>query len=278
MVNTKCTRFWIKELRLENWKLNHQDATVFCKSQWFKDQTKASKLYMIYRWLIVIFVFFGGIFYDMINDITYKQCKLSQLHCKLIWPVYLTNWNTTLLFLQSTLAAFLVTRHCICPKKSSNTMSAIHKAYWTLYNMSSGLAPIVTCMFWIFEYKPEIHDLDYVNLREHAVFTIIVLIDVLVCAHPMRLLHLYQVGALGLGYVTFSLIYFLFGGINRQDQPYIYDILDWNHFWQAAFVAIGTLVFECFVFFTLWTVNLARRKMASKFSCVENENAQENKV
>ncbi|XP_059474802.1 protein rolling stone-like [Neocloeon triangulifer] len=270
MLNSVCNlKFFREEFSLEKRKLRHHDATDFCRSQWQHkvnggQASWSARAYVAYRWCVFLFVLFGGIAYDMLHTLGEKKCRTSELHCKSIWFIYLTNWNTFLLLLQTGMATFLVTRHHFLPIKSGKRMQIIHRAYWAVYNMSTGVAPIVTIMYWGFVHDSEIHIVDYANVREHAVFTVIVLLDLLICAHPIHLMHVYQPVALGLSYVAFSALYYFFGGVNRLGRPYIYAIMDWDVPDRAAAISIITILFECVVFFCVWTVHLIRRLLAEK--------------
>ncbi|CAB3365526.1 Hypothetical predicted protein [Cloeon dipterum] len=268
------------ECRLENAKVHHHDATVFCRSQWQKNTESDGKFswgaraYLVYRWLVFLFLLFGGLVYDFTVTLGEKKCTTSELHCKLIWPVFLTNWNTFFTFLQMGLSALLVTKHQLFPSKSGAEMQLVHKVYWVVNNICNGLAPIVAFMYWFAVHNPEVHVIDYMNIREHAVFSLLVLVDVLIVAHPTRLLHIYHPVLLGLSYVTFSFLYHAFGGISRLGQPYLYSILDWTHPARALTVGLACLMSDCVVFFIMWTIHLARRSVAS--SCAQEKVAPTN--
>jgi len=92
----------------------------------------------------------------------------------------------------------------------------------------------------------------------------------MVCAHPLRLMHMYQPVALGLCYSAFSGLYFAFGGTNRLGLAYIYPILDWNHPDRAVLITLGTITFELIIFFLMWCLHLLRLKIASSYCSKAN--------
>jgi hypothetical protein len=117
----------------------------------------------------------------------------------------------------------------------------------------------------------EIHFVDFTNIREHVTNVVITLVDLLVCAHPMRLMHAYQPIALGLCYSAFTAVYYAFGGTNRLGFSYIYAILNWDFPTRAAIVTFFTLTFEIFIFFIMWCLHLLRLKVASAYDFYDSK-------
>lgn len=77
-------------------------------------------------------------------------------------------------------------------------------------------------------FSPEIHDINALNLLVHGGNSLVMLCELIVTAHPIRMAHaLYGAGA-GLAYGVFSALYWVAGGTDRVGLPAIYPALDWN--------------------------------------------------
>ncbi len=103
---------------------------------------------------------------------------------------------------------------------------------------------------------------DGVDFNTHAMNSIFVLIDVFVCATPMRLLHVYQTAILGIYYSIFSVIYYAAGGTNPSGHPYIYEILDWREPGYAVLICcMGCFVAVPLTWFGLFGLYKLRLKL-----------------
>lgn len=58
--------------------------------------------------------------------------------------------------------------------------------------------------------------------------SVFVILDLMVSATPIRLLHFYQPIMYLAIYVLFSVIYYLAGGLTYDGSSYIYPVLDWT--------------------------------------------------
>lgn len=101
------------------------------------------------------------------------------------------------------------------------------KAFWAIFNIAANLAPLVTVMYWGFDYVPG-HYVDASNANAHAVNTLLMSIDVMICNVPVRIFHLIYPMTYGLVYTLFTIIYWAVGGTNHKGQKYIYAILDYD--------------------------------------------------
>lgn len=74
----------------------------------------------------------------------------------------------------------------------------------------------------------EIHEINALNLLVHGGNSVIMLCELGVTSHPIRMAHaLYGAGA-GFVYGIFSAFYWAVGGTDRYGLPAIYPALDWN--------------------------------------------------
>lgn len=83
-------------------------------------------------------------------------------------------------------------------------------------------------MVWYFFplYIPEINKVDAVNLMVHVFNSVIMLIDLMIVGHPIKLTHAYWTMGIGLAYSIFSLVYFLSGGTTRWVQ------INWQRYFE----------------------------------------------
>jgi len=75
---------------------------------------------------------------------------------------------------------------------------------------------------------PDVHRLDFGNIHGHIMNSVLVVVDLLVTAHPVRLLHFIQPVGLAVTYTLFSFLYFCSGGTNKQGDTKIYPFLNWS--------------------------------------------------
>lgn len=68
---------------------------------------------------------------------------------------------------------------------------------------------------------PEINKVDAVNLMAHVFNSVIMIIDLMIVGHPIKLGHAYWTMGIGLVYSIFSAIFFLAGGTTR----YVYILV-----------------------------------------------------
>jgi len=108
---------------------------------------------------------------------------------------------------------------------------------------------------------------DFANIRDHVLSAVIVLVDVFACAHPLRLLHVYQPLILCLSYSAFSFVYFAVGGTSRLDESFVYSIQDWlNNPEKSAIYGLITIALQLIVFFGVWCLHFVADKSARAFS------------
>ncbi|XP_072164282.1 protein rolling stone-like [Diadema setosum] len=110
------------------------------------------------------------------------------------------------------------------------------KLSWALFNINVMIAPLVTVVYWsvLHDYSPpeegEVRNpLDVgLNVNVHAMNGILIILDLFVSAHPIRIVHWIYGLAYGLVYGIFTVIYWAAGGVNSWGETAIYPILDWG--------------------------------------------------
>lgn len=131
--------------------------------------------------------------------------------------IYLTHWGLLLCLLYVWLGLALAIRYS-STKQLNDEMPLILKVYWSLHNTSLVLSLLITSMYWIGLNETAlangINPLDPVNLLTHGGITILMLIDLFVVAHPIRLMHFIQLIVLEIVYGMFTCIYYFADGID----------------------------------------------------------------
>ncbi|CAD6232130.1 GSCOCG00001761001-RA-CDS [Cotesia congregata] len=164
------------------------------------------------------------------------------------WFAYLTNWHLTFGVAQTILGATLVTRrwlHQRYPDFNPYNIkyTCLEKSYWFLYSVTASLAIGVTAAYWIAIYDPKIHFVDSVNLMQHALNSILIIVDLFICAVPIRLRCFWWTVVVIVIYLIFSVIYYSAGGLDRKGFHYIYKILDWKKPGISLLVSLGGIGF-----------------------------------
>lgn len=142
----------------------------------------------------------------------------------------------------------------------------LQQFYWVAYSIATVYSFIITMCYWTVVYDPgeiinniqfilinktlslclsffltEKHNLDIVNLMVHALIAVVMLLDLIIVGHPIKMEHTYFTAGLGLCYAIFSLVYFLAGGTDRNLGPAIYPLLDWTKPGKTIVVCVAAI-------------------------------------
>ena len=132
-----------------------------------------------------------------------------------------------------------------------------HKVVWILFEVSCGVAFIITVAYWSLL---EIN-LSPFSINNHLINAIIMLLELLVNRIPIRILHFYNLFFFSIIYIVFSLI--LHGsGFSSA----IYPVLDWEQNWRLALgLALGiVLLVAPLVHLIVFGIYSVRKAVASK--------------
>ena len=278
---------WRRELRLDLLRADYHTPQRFTQTEW-QDLRRAPALwYVVYRWLSTGFFFSVAV--CSVLDAGRDDQDLGVRYIK--WPIYLTNWGLVCCTLQALLAASISTTALVqdrrqrraereaaaaaAPGATPSTapgspvqslkapaLPLVHRLYWALNTISVTVAIGITCTYWVAVYDPaENHVLDALNLLVHVANSAVMILDVLVAAHPMRLLHAFWPLLFVFKYLAFSLIYYLAGGTDRHERTSIYPVLDWERPGRTTVVCVLGLSFVVAVHTAVWALHLARRRI-----------------
>ncbi|XP_071491361.1 protein rolling stone-like [Diadema antillarum] len=168
------------------------------------------------------------------------------------------------------------------PKQAPDPLTPWYlKLSWALFNINVMVAPLVTVVYWsvLHDYSPpeegEVRNPLNVglNVNVHAMNGILIILDLFVSAHPIRIVHWIYGLAYGFVYIVFTVIYWAAGGVNSWGGTAIYPILDWGEipgltcaYVLAIALAIG--VIQCIVY------ALFRLRVYISMKCNRNQSAK----
>jgi hypothetical protein len=109
------------------------------------------------------------------------------------------------------------------------------------------------------------HTVNFFNIHKHLLNSVVVLVELLVNSHPVRILHVYQPVVLGASYGVFTCIYFLCGGTGRDLSTKIYPTLDWQHPHMGVITTVGACALLVVLHTLLWLLYVARVRVARAF-------------
>lgn len=119
------------------------------------------------------------------------------------------------------------------------------KASWVIYSIAACVGPVITVTYWSAVYTPKVR-VDGADVDAHAVNSVMIIVDTLMCSIPIRFFHVVYPMAFMLLYAIFTVIYWLSGGTNNIGKPYVYAVLDYqNH------PVIATITILCIFFIAL---------------------------
>ncbi|XP_037813869.1 uncharacterized protein LOC119604997 [Lucilia sericata] len=230
----------------------------FYLCQWQRN-TQVRIIYLFYRWITAI-ICLAALVCSLL-DIGRTDERFENHYAK--WWIYLTHWGLLFCTVQAWLAAMIVTQGMMVEREDFELMrqakkSKLHLLYWVLYTCATVYAFIITMCYWLLVHDPEIHKIDTLNIMVHVLNSIIMLIDLAIVGHPIKLSHVYFTTGIGLAYAIFTGVYFLAGGTDRKLQVAIYPMLDWTKPGKAIIVTVCAIIFVFIVHFCCFLLYRAR--------------------
>lgn len=183
------------------------------------------------------------------------------------WMIYLTNWGI-LLVAATTLSGFIVSVTFCCKKPIERSkLPWFVSMYWLIFNTSVAVSVMITALYWVLLYNPEVQgELGvralWLDIATHGLTSCTLLTEVLISRTPIWLTHIYQPLGLGLWYAAFSAIYYAAGGTDSKGNAYIYEVLDWSDGKGSAIVVIGSVVALIVLYLVLWIIAFCRDKIS----------------
>lgn len=239
------------------------DQSQFYKCQWQKSPDLIWG-YILYRWIIA--VIFSVVLLAAILD----MCKTTLVEFSKFF-IYLTHWGFILCTVQALMGAILVTRKynkLQMAKTDSEKKqmllapSNLADVYWIVYTMSVVSAFGITIIFWTKVYIPTYHEWGVMIFLLHGLNTLLMFLDVIVVAHPLRFMHFLWTFGFVLTYLFFSYAYYLAGGTNIKNHPFIYHSLNWENPENALRFCISSMIYGFIIHVIMWIFSCLVRKIS----------------
>jgi hypothetical protein len=146
------------------------------------------------------------------------------------WFIFLTIWSMLSCVIQSILSAVAYTQVFLKWRRNKDLQNRgfVERIYWHFYNVVMPLLLFISVAYWSVIHDPENSPMDFANIVNHILTTVLLLVDLVVAGHPLKILRFYYVDILLLIYAIFSYIYYVLGGTGIFGNRYIYPVLDWD--------------------------------------------------
>ncbi|XP_071961098.1 uncharacterized protein [Antedon mediterranea] len=103
------------------------------------------------------------------------------------------------------------------------------KLTWVLQSCAFSLVLLITIMFWIIEFNPDVTDVTVCNVHVHGVALFLIVLDCFLTASPVRFFHFVYPTFVVIGYSIFTYAYNRCGGLNEYGDTHLYkDWVDWT--------------------------------------------------
>ena len=154
--------------------------------------------------------------------------------------------------------------------KDAGKLPCLEKIDWLLFNVACTVGTVTTISYWTIFPRWEETWLP-LDLQHHLVSLAVILLEMVLSAIPMRILHVIYPMIFGVAYVAFTLILWAVDG-NYVIYP---DALNWNESIQATLVAcVAVFVFVPAVHLFFWTLFKMRCFVYRKICLDPNNNTR----
>ncbi|KAJ8736154.1 hypothetical protein PYW08_006810 [Mythimna loreyi] len=184
------------------------------------------------------------------------------------WLIYLTNWGL-LLDVGMLISGIVVSLEVIYNKTYDiKELPWYASLYWALFNIAVTLSIMITSLYWLLLYDPNLREemgerAFWLDVSTHGITSCVCLAEVLLSRTPVRFPHLYQPLSMGLWYAVFSIIFYMAGGKDINGNPFIYDVLDWSQGKRTSIVVAASMAGLVIVYSFVWGVALCRDKLST---------------
>ncbi|XP_063696836.1 protein rolling stone-like [Culicoides brevitarsis] len=260
--------FWRNELKINKFSLNYDKPIDFLRPQWQTSSERQSIVFLFYRWIFAS-LYVTTFTYAIISHVLYKGPFIY-------FPIYLTNWGNSLNAIYAVCTCAVVTCSFLSNKyyermKHETQMPLIFKVIWFLQSICPVIAINITLLYWGFVHNKGDNEfpVDTLNILNHATNSAFMIIEILIIASPVRILHFIYPLATLVSFAVFTIIFYFMDWVNVRGQPYIYKHLDWNRPIWTGSMTTGVFVFGCFLhvcMFALYRLKISLIKDVSHTS------------
>lgn len=147
----------------------------------------------------------------------------------------------------------------------SSKMPIFFKVYWIFTTLSVVTSTTITFVYWPFDYIGR--DLGLNDFLTHTANSILMVVDVLINAHPPRFGHYIYPLSFGAFYsFIFSVPYTLLGGTDKELNNYIYSVVDWRNKTSSALIFVTCFImFSSYIHFIITSIAWSRSYIFYRF-------------
>ncbi|CAG9796419.1 unnamed protein product [Diatraea saccharalis] len=254
---TTIKKYFKEELQWRNLNLEHSRPADFYLSVWQSNRSTAPLL--VLRTLL----FLASL------GITVTSIVLYIINSWVgFWWIYLTHWGLSVLTLATGFSVAISARcYFYGPISGEYRLPWYIKVYWVLFNIAVPLSFLITLFYWTVLFEANIEEeLNHGHdVAVHGLNSLIMFILLITSSHPSRILHIYQPLVFAVVYFLFTLFYYLGGGVNRDGQPFVYPVLNWNKAGQTVGVGVVTGLLLILLYILVVSIALARDAVSRRF-------------
>ncbi|CAG5120080.1 unnamed protein product [Candidula unifasciata] len=234
MENSSPGRSLKEEFRPSKFGLAYPDPDAFVRSQWHQPKW----FYFIWR----LFWFLWHIGWIIASGVYTRKNQARYPEEGAKWFIYFTNITLLLTTLTCTVD-FLIVLYVSALRGGTvlDTTPWYVKLLWLMYNVISSVNIVITVVYWAVGYHAG--NTDVISVEAHTINSAFIILNILVTAMPIQILHCIYPMVYAALYFLFNFIYIVAGGTDLQGRTVIYSSVDWNKpFPTAVVVTLGVLL------------------------------------
>lgn len=184
--------------------------------------------------------------------------------------LYMTHWGLLFIVIESVFGIVVtLKKHRMGYLDATFGLPWYVKAYWVLYNVTIPVAFLITVFYWgilknsgkMSKYAPN----PVLDAMLHGGNSVAMFVELVLSAHPSRLLHIFQPLLFALAYLLFTLAYYYAGGLDPWGNSFIYPVIDWSKPQPTAVVVALTALFLALMHLVVVAVAAARDAISRRF-------------
>ncbi|CAH1405362.1 unnamed protein product [Nezara viridula] len=227
---------------------------LYLKSQWESCSEQPSRCYLLYRWAHLAVLLLCLV-------LSLATCPV---HYLLKCYIYMTTWAQCFHLYQAAIGATIVTMGYRSTEPHRTISPQLVSLYGAHHATSVALALGVSFVYWVFIYERGANQLTLAKITSHGINSVVMMLDLLLVAHPVYLLDIAYPLCFGSVYTMFTVAYHYGGGTNAKGNPYVYKILDWSQPMDALSFAVIGMCILTFMFLLVWFVSTMRNSVAAR--------------
>ncbi|XP_034834751.1 protein rolling stone-like [Maniola hyperantus] len=182
--------------------------------------------------------------------------------------LYMTHWGLVLIFLESLFGIIVTVKKHRGSLPDDKVLPWYVRTYWVLYNITVPIAFLVTLFYWAVLRAPG-KKINYapnpiLDIMLHGVNSGLMFVELVLSAHPSRLLHVMQPLYFSLAYLLFTVAYYISGGLDPWGNAFIYPVINWAKPIQTLVVVTLTALFLALMHILTVGIATARDFIARK--------------